>query len=58
MSRKSLAAVISVIAFVVACVTALLIFRDKIEEFLKAARDASAPAPEFTPEEFEVFADI
>ena len=59
-SKKSIAVLLSVIATVAAAVTAVIVFRKQIEELMRSLgkKKDQAPAPEFTPEEVEVFADI
>ncbi len=61
MDKKKLALVISTVALAIAAVTAIIVFRERIADLLsslkKKEKDAE-PAPEFTPEEIEVFADI
>lgn len=60
MSKKSIAVLLSVIATVAAAVTAVIVFRKQIEELMRSLgkKKDQVPAPEFTPEEVEVFADI
>ena len=54
MSKKKTAVLISTVVLIVAAVTAIIVFRRQIEEFLGSHKKSG----EFTPEEKEVFADI
>lgn len=60
MDKKKLAAILSVIALLIAAVTAIIVFRKRIAGLLSSLKkkETDAPGPEFTPEEIEVFADI
>lgn len=59
MNKKKTAVIVSVILFVAAAVTAVIVFRRRIGDFLEKLKGSvKEPEPEFTPEEMEAFADI
>ena len=60
MKKKNILILISAVAFVVAAVTVVIVFRKQIADFLMSARARlQKPAqPDFTAEERESFADI
>ncbi len=64
MNRKKIAVLISAVLAVAAAVTAVIVFRRQIAAFLQGlearlqSSRRSAPAPDFTDEERESFADI
>ena len=58
MSKKNIMILISAIVFVAAAVTAVVIFREQIAEFMDSLKNKASKQAAFTPEEIEAFADI
>ena len=58
MSKKNMIILISAIVFVVAAVTAVVVFREQIAEFIDSLKNKASKNAAFTPEEIEAFADI
>lgn len=58
MNKKKLAALLSALALVIAAAAAIIVFRDRIADLFSSLKPKKKDAPDFTPEELEVFADI
>lgn len=63
MNKKTVIWIVAAVAFVAGVVTACIVFRKQISDFLarckeKCCRGQSDASGDFTPEEFEDFADI
>ncbi len=63
MNKKTVIWIIAAVAFVAGVVTACIVFRKQISDLFarckeKCRKDTGDAAGDFTPEEFEDFADI
>ena len=58
MSKKNIIILISAIVFVLAAVTAVVVFRKQIGDFFDSLKYKTSKNTAFTPEEIEAFADI
>ncbi len=58
MSKKKTAAILSAVVLIAAAVTVVIVFHSRIAALLDTLKPKTPPAPNFTPEEREAFADI
>ncbi len=59
MKKKNLISIIAIAAALIAVVTAVIVFRKQIGDMFSRLKEKIHPEePDFTPEEFEDFADI